>query len=56
LAWPLHTDGALLQSGRPTGLNIYTFLSRIAWWVPLLPRRSGCVVKLVGFCFDPGSY
>ncbi|KAI0322384.1 hypothetical protein OF83DRAFT_1049414 [Amylostereum chailletii] len=23
LAWPLHKDDTLLQSGRPTGLNIY---------------------------------
>ncbi|KAN0135339.1 hypothetical protein V8E53_006904, partial [Lactarius tabidus] len=26
LAWPLHKDDTLFQSGRPTGLNIY-FLS-----------------------------
>ncbi|KAI0031526.1 hypothetical protein K488DRAFT_51909, partial [Vararia minispora EC-137] len=25
LAWPLHKDDTLLQSGRPTGLNIYLF-------------------------------
>ncbi|KAI0028060.1 hypothetical protein K488DRAFT_16794, partial [Vararia minispora EC-137] len=23
LAWPLHKDDTLLQSGRPTGFNIY---------------------------------
>ncbi|ETW85423.1 hypothetical protein HETIRDRAFT_309384, partial [Heterobasidion irregulare TC 32-1] len=23
LAWPLHKDDTLSQSGRPTGLNIY---------------------------------
>ncbi|KAI0065309.1 hypothetical protein BV25DRAFT_1798911, partial [Artomyces pyxidatus] len=23
LAWPLHKDDTLFQSGRPTGLNIY---------------------------------
>jgi hypothetical protein len=29
LAWPLHKDDTLFQSGRPTGLNIYfsTFAS-----------------------------
>ncbi|KAI0315887.1 hypothetical protein OF83DRAFT_1061299, partial [Amylostereum chailletii] len=27
LAWPLHKDDMLLQSGRPTGLNIYFFSS-----------------------------
>ncbi len=25
LAWPLHKDDTLFQSGRPTGLNIYFF-------------------------------
>ncbi|EIW78416.1 hypothetical protein CONPUDRAFT_60543, partial [Coniophora puteana RWD-64-598 SS2] len=25
LAWPLHKDDTLFQSGRPTGLNIYCF-------------------------------
>ncbi|KAI0259281.1 hypothetical protein BC834DRAFT_833794 [Gloeopeniophorella convolvens] len=24
LAWPLHKDDTLFQSGRPTGLNIYS--------------------------------
>jgi hypothetical protein len=27
LAWPLHKDDTLFQSGRPTGLNIYFTLS-----------------------------
>ena len=27
LAWPLHKDDTLFQSGRPTGLNIYFFLN-----------------------------
>ena len=27
LAWPLHKDDTLFQSGRPTGLNIYFHLS-----------------------------
>ena len=27
LAWPLHKDDTLFQSGRPTGLNIYFLLS-----------------------------
>ncbi|ETW85387.1 hypothetical protein HETIRDRAFT_311073 [Heterobasidion irregulare TC 32-1] len=26
LAWPLHKDDTLSQSGRPTGLNIYFVL------------------------------
>ncbi|KAH9987913.1 hypothetical protein BJV74DRAFT_773711, partial [Russula compacta] len=26
LAWPLHKDDTLFQSGRPTGLNIYFIL------------------------------
>ncbi|KAH9991664.1 hypothetical protein BJV74DRAFT_962813, partial [Russula compacta] len=26
LAWPLHKDDTLFQSGRPTGLNIYFYL------------------------------
>ena len=26
LAWPLHKDDTLFQSGRPTGLNIYRLL------------------------------
>ncbi|KAI0295588.1 hypothetical protein B0F90DRAFT_1143968, partial [Multifurca ochricompacta] len=26
LAWPLHKDDTLFQSGRPTGLNIYFLL------------------------------
>ncbi|KAI0294061.1 hypothetical protein B0F90DRAFT_1641379, partial [Multifurca ochricompacta] len=26
LAWPLHKDDTLFQSGRPTGLNIYFFI------------------------------
>ena len=29
LAWPLHKDDTLFQSGRPTGLNIYFFLSLV---------------------------
>ena len=27
LAWPLHKDDTLSRSGRPTGLNIYSFSS-----------------------------
>ena len=27
LAWPLHKDDTLFQSGRPTGLNIYFIFS-----------------------------
>ena len=27
LAWPLHKDDTLFQSGRPTGLNIYFILN-----------------------------
>ena len=27
LAWPLHKDDTLFQSGRPTGLNIYFYFS-----------------------------
>ncbi|KAI0058641.1 hypothetical protein BV25DRAFT_1810314, partial [Artomyces pyxidatus] len=27
LAWPLHKDDTLFQSGRPTGLNIYFVLA-----------------------------
>ncbi|KAH9991431.1 hypothetical protein BJV77DRAFT_946471 [Russula vinacea] len=27
LAWPLHKDDTLFQSGRPTGLNIYFTLN-----------------------------
>ncbi|KAI0271893.1 hypothetical protein BGY98DRAFT_922624, partial [Russula aff. rugulosa BPL654] len=27
LAWPLHKDDTLFQSGRPTGLNIYFVFS-----------------------------
>lgn len=30
LAWPLHKDDTLFQSGRPTGLNIYFFLSQLS--------------------------
>ena len=37
LAWPLHKDDTLLQSGRPTGLNIYFVLSvyhaSLAHWI-----------------------
>ena len=44
LAWPLHKDDTLFQSGRPTGLNIYFFSlslasvieqrsSRAHWWM-----------------------
>lgn len=29
LAWPLHKDDTLFQSGRPTGLNIYFLLPTI---------------------------
>ncbi|KZV72961.1 hypothetical protein PENSPDRAFT_544579, partial [Peniophora sp. CONT] len=29
LAWPLHKDDTLLQSGRPTGLNIYFTFSAL---------------------------
>ncbi|KAF9220010.1 hypothetical protein BS17DRAFT_854037 [Gyrodon lividus] len=29
LAWPLHKDDTLFRSGRPTGLNIYYFLTAI---------------------------
>ncbi|EIM84452.1 uncharacterized protein STEHIDRAFT_61399, partial [Stereum hirsutum FP-91666 SS1] len=29
LAWPLHKDDTLLQSGRPTGLNIYFCFSLV---------------------------
>ena len=31
LAWPLHKDDTLFQSGRPTGLNIY-FSSIFLWY------------------------
>ena len=31
LAWPLHKDDTLFQSGRPTGLNIYFYLNRTSW-------------------------
>ncbi|KAH9971228.1 hypothetical protein BGW80DRAFT_1174805, partial [Lactifluus volemus] len=27
LAWPLHKDDTLFQSGRPTGLNIYFYFT-----------------------------
>ena len=30
LAWPLHKDDTLFQSGRPTGLNIYFFPPQLA--------------------------
>ncbi len=29
LAWPLHKDDTLFQSGRPTGLNIYFSFSNV---------------------------
>ncbi|KAH9957586.1 hypothetical protein BC827DRAFT_1137568, partial [Russula dissimulans] len=29
LAWPLHKDDTLFQSGRPTGLNIYFLFALI---------------------------
>jgi hypothetical protein len=42
LAWPLHKDDTLFQSGRPTGLNIYFFplnclrkTSLLAFWKTL---------------------
>jgi hypothetical protein len=35
LAWPLHKDDTLFQSGRPTGLNIY-FSSIFLWYHDLL--------------------
>jgi hypothetical protein len=42
LAWPLHKDDTLFQSGRPTGLNIY-------FYFPCFPsqiekRRSACYI------------
>ncbi|KAA1475842.1 hypothetical protein DENSPDRAFT_784151, partial [Dentipellis sp. KUC8613] len=35
LAWPLHKDDTLSQSGRPTGLNIYfsSFMHTRCWSV-----------------------
>ena len=39
LAWPLHKDDTLFQSGRPTGLNIYfsTFESHFITVIPECP-------------------
>ncbi|KAF8467493.1 hypothetical protein DFH94DRAFT_779033, partial [Russula ochroleuca] len=41
LAWPLHKDDTLFQSGRPTGLNIYFALRfYISLWPSLqTPKR-----------------
>ncbi|EIM84465.1 uncharacterized protein STEHIDRAFT_61381, partial [Stereum hirsutum FP-91666 SS1] len=41
LAWPLHKDDTLLQSGRPTGLNIYfshSFCYSCSPYCPSNPR------------------
>ncbi|KAI0299528.1 hypothetical protein BC826DRAFT_906360, partial [Russula brevipes] len=47
LAWPLHKDDTLFQSGRPTGLNIYLIFSSptvrqqclsVVWLCKLLAR------------------
>ncbi|KAH9992514.1 hypothetical protein BJV74DRAFT_977373 [Russula compacta] len=35
LAWPLHKDDTLFQSGRPTGLNIYFYLLITSFSFPL---------------------
>ncbi|KAF8492006.1 hypothetical protein F5888DRAFT_1732664 [Russula emetica] len=35
LAWPLHKDDTLFQSGRPTGLNIYFFPLNCCTYSPL---------------------
>ncbi|KZV67504.1 hypothetical protein PENSPDRAFT_583826, partial [Peniophora sp. CONT] len=37
LAWPLHKDDTLLQSGRPTGLNIYSQHSSVQSQSPTKP-------------------
>ncbi|KAH9979719.1 hypothetical protein BJV74DRAFT_780003, partial [Russula compacta] len=50
LAWPLHKDDTLFQSGRPTGLNIHfyflmTFLFHPTLMVVLVRARvQGCAI------------
>ena len=36
LAWPLHKDDTLFQSGRPTGLNIYFAFLFLLYILPKL--------------------
>ncbi len=36
LAWPLHKDDTLFQSGRPTGLNIYFTLFFLFYFTILI--------------------
>ncbi|KAF8269727.1 hypothetical protein EI94DRAFT_1573166, partial [Lactarius quietus] len=43
LAWPLHKDDTLFQSGRPTGLNIYFIF---IFWLILSHSR-------LDICFSP---
>ncbi|KAF8260916.1 hypothetical protein EI94DRAFT_1609169, partial [Lactarius quietus] len=44
LAWPLHKDDTLFQSGRPTGLNIYffTYCNFATVWLCIVSCAIGC--------------
>ena len=44
LAWPLHKDDTLFQSGRPTGLNIY--------FIYILTTVGVSVFKVYAPCFE----
>ncbi|KAI0247494.1 hypothetical protein BJV78DRAFT_1133152 [Lactifluus subvellereus] len=37
LAWPLHKDDTLFQSGRPTGLNIYFVFIAFSSFISFIP-------------------
>ena len=46
LAWPLHKDDTLFQSGIPTGLNIYFFHN----YSTLLNTMSYCMFRISFLC------
>ncbi|KAH9962435.1 hypothetical protein BC827DRAFT_1130468, partial [Russula dissimulans] len=39
LAWPLHKDDTLFQSGRPTGLNIYFYVPFFSHFSAVVPFK-----------------
>ena len=47
LAWPLHKDDTLFQSGRPTGLNIYFTLRFLQWGLPKMESNYTDFLDLV---------
>ena len=56
LAWPLHKDDTLFQSGRPTGLNIYFFLNQVLNYSTVLNTMLHCMFQISFLCRSRGLH